>query len=291
MTHRAQHGFTLVEVLVALVLMAIVSLVSWQGLDSVLRVRDHVERDAALDLAALNAIGQLTTDVRMRAANHVIEATLTDTATARRPVLPLATRVDGRGRTAVLEVVRQPAAGQPGWQSVRWWREQHRLMRATAPAGQDLPLPAPGPGLAVLDDVVGFDIQAYIPGQGWRAAPWPSTRPSAHPSRRRWRGWWCHQRHGCWWRGRCGRHGRGVSRAHPSVWLQCRSCGCGAWRWCARTRLPPARQQGHAHSHWVPPQGGWRACGSDHGHPWAHARQHDGTLVQPPATKGAGAQP
>ena len=74
----AQAGFTLVEVLVALVLMAIVSLVSWQGLDSVVRVRDHVEREAARDQAALNAIGQLTTDIQMRAANHVFDGSSTE---------------------------------------------------------------------------------------------------------------------------------------------------------------------------------------------------------------------
>lgn len=76
---------------------------------------------------------------------------------------------------AILSVVRTPASGEAGWQTVRWWREQGRLMRALAPAGRDLPLPTPGPGTAVLDDVSAFEIQAYIPGRGWQPPPWPDS--------------------------------------------------------------------------------------------------------------------
>lgn len=43
----AQRGFTLVEVLVAMLMMAILSTITWQGLDSILRARDASK--AALD--------------------------------------------------------------------------------------------------------------------------------------------------------------------------------------------------------------------------------------------------
>lgn len=174
-----QTGFTLIEVMVALVLMAIVSLVSWQGLDSVVRVRDHVEREAASDQAALNAIGQLTTDIRMRAADHVFYGTSANEGRSRQPTLPYATTVQGRVGDAVLDVVRSPASGEPGWQTVRWWREQGRLMRALAPVGREWPLPVPGPGTAVLDNVNAFEIQAYIPGRGWQPPPWPGNANTA----------------------------------------------------------------------------------------------------------------
>lgn len=40
-TQRSSRGFTLVEVLVALLLMAILATLAWQALDGVLRARDH----------------------------------------------------------------------------------------------------------------------------------------------------------------------------------------------------------------------------------------------------------
>lgn len=47
------RGFTLVEVLVAMLMMAILSTITWQGLDSILRARDGSK--AALDRTALLA--------------------------------------------------------------------------------------------------------------------------------------------------------------------------------------------------------------------------------------------
>lgn len=142
MTLSIQQGFTLVEVLVALVLITIVSLVSWEGLDSMVRVRDHVERDVSREQAAMNAMGQLATDIRMCAADQVIDATQGDMARNERPVLPLAATVQGKGGNAVLDVVRKLASGESGWQTC-WWRKQGRLMRVLAPSGPDSPLPAP----------------------------------------------------------------------------------------------------------------------------------------------------
>lgn len=50
MPARAPRGFTLVEVLVAMLMMAILSMITWQGLDSILRARDGSK--AALDRTA-----------------------------------------------------------------------------------------------------------------------------------------------------------------------------------------------------------------------------------------------
>lgn len=57
------HGFTLVEVLVALGVMALLALISWRGLDAMLRTQAHTSRhtDAALTLQA--AISQWRADL------------------------------------------------------------------------------------------------------------------------------------------------------------------------------------------------------------------------------------
>jgi len=38
-----QQGFTLIEVMVAILLMAVVSLIAWKGLDSVTRADSHLQ--------------------------------------------------------------------------------------------------------------------------------------------------------------------------------------------------------------------------------------------------------
>lgn len=175
-----QDGFTLVEVLVALALMAIISLVSWRGLDSVLRTREHVERGAERDDALLRVLGQLERDVQAHAPGYVLQGSAggEQEAGRRPPALPVSIAVTGSDDGhAQLEIVRGPVQG--GWQRVRWWRDGTVLRRALAPAGDSLPLPEPGSGDAVLDGVSGFGVQAWIPGKGWLRPPLPASSPSA----------------------------------------------------------------------------------------------------------------
>lgn len=61
--HRVQRGFTLVEVMVALVVMAVLSTMAWQGIDAMVRSRD-VNRDVVERNLRLSAvIGQWEQDM------------------------------------------------------------------------------------------------------------------------------------------------------------------------------------------------------------------------------------
>ena len=177
---RAQEGFTLIEVLVALVLMAVVSLVSWRGLDSVVRIGEHVERDAQRDAAILRVLGQIERDVQMRAPDYVLLGSAGGTS-ARPTLLPAALDVQASPQTGLLlDIVRAPTAQAGGWQRIRWWLEAGTLRRAIADAGDRFPLPLPGPGATVLNDVTGFDIRVYVPGQGWTAVTRdPGNQPAS----------------------------------------------------------------------------------------------------------------
>ena len=176
---RRQQGFTLIEVLVALVLMAVVSLVSWRGLDSVVRIREHVERDAQRDAAILRVMGQLERDVQWRAPDYVLQGGAA-TAAAAPALLPAGIQVLQSSSSGIaFEVVRAPSGQPGGWQRIRWWLEAGTLRRAIAEASDRFPLPAPGPGATVLENVIGFGVRAYVPGQGWTQATLSNSAQTA----------------------------------------------------------------------------------------------------------------
>lgn len=82
-TRRRQAGFTLIEVMVAIMLMAIVSLMAWRGLDSIARASAHLEDSTEQGAALLRALNQLS-------------ATSPCTApSGRRPACPAATSRSG----------------------------------------------------------------------------------------------------------------------------------------------------------------------------------------------------
>src|SRR5476651_151608 len=66
MSH-SQKGFTLIEVMVAIMLMAVVSLMAWRGLDSVTRADSHLQASTEQTETLLRALNQLERDVALRA--------------------------------------------------------------------------------------------------------------------------------------------------------------------------------------------------------------------------------
>ncbi len=67
-TRRRQAGFTLIEVMVAIMLMAIVSLMAWRGLDSIARASAHLEDSTEQGAALLRALNQLERDIALHSA-------------------------------------------------------------------------------------------------------------------------------------------------------------------------------------------------------------------------------
>lgn len=62
-----QKGFTLIEVMVAIMLMAVVSVIAWRGLDSVTRADQHLQASSEQTEVLLRALNQLQLDVSLRA--------------------------------------------------------------------------------------------------------------------------------------------------------------------------------------------------------------------------------
>jgi general secretion pathway protein J len=144
MRRHPQGGFTLIEVMVAILLMAIVSLVAWRGLDSVSRADRHVKDSSEL-----------------------VEPVLAGMDPPSEKPLPAVRVQASDGRPARLELIRSSAADD-GLMRVRWWLQGGTLYRAAAPARDRFPLPAPAGRVAVLEDVAEFNLRVWEPGKGWR---------------------------------------------------------------------------------------------------------------------------
>lgn len=157
-----QQGFTLIEVLVALALMAVLSIVSWQALDMVERSSDRLNASADDTLALVRVLGQIESDLSHHANSDILPSPSQVT-----PAATLDTMLPAgiQWTAPVLTVVRSARDG--AWQRVAWGQDGNTLRRAVGPAAQTLPLPQARSSDVVLDHVKNFSVRAWIPGQGW----------------------------------------------------------------------------------------------------------------------------
>ncbi|MBJ9975512.1 prepilin-type N-terminal cleavage/methylation domain-containing protein [Pseudomonas sp. S75] len=162
----AQRGFTLIETMVAIMLMAIVSLIAWRGLDSVSRADQHLRASAEHTETLLRVLNQLERDLSLHASTELGVPNLTRySEPARR--LPTITLRGAHPQRFRLDVIRSAAQPEQGLQRVRWWLAGQTLYRAAAPARSHYPLPPPDQGVAVLDEVSDVQVRVWEPGQGW----------------------------------------------------------------------------------------------------------------------------
>ena len=168
---RGAQGFTLIEVLVALTLMALVSLISWRALDAVQRTQERLDDNGQRIMDVVRVLGQIEHDVQHHATIDVLPpAPVSPEAGQARPagrpwLPPGIVWSDGDG----LILVR--AAGDGRWQRVRWRLEGGRLMRGVALAADRLPLPQIQTENEVLSGLEAFSMRVWLPGQGWVALP------------------------------------------------------------------------------------------------------------------------
>lgn len=165
---RPQAGFTLIEMMVAILLMAIVSLIAWRGLDSVTRADRHLQASTEQAEALLRVLHQLERDLALRASIELREPKLADEADRQPGKLAAVSVRSADNRTFRLNVIRNAAGAQGGLQRVNWWLQGDTLYRAAAPVSDRYPLPAPRDAVAVLGQISDLQVRAWEPGKGWR---------------------------------------------------------------------------------------------------------------------------
>ncbi|MFL1480542.1 type II secretion system protein GspJ [Pseudomonas grimontii] len=166
--NRSEQGFTLIEVMVAIMLMAVVSVIAWRGLDSVTRADQHLQASSEQTEVLLRALNQMQRDISLRAS---VELNAPD------PAKNSAEKVDGLAAVTVrssdskgfrLDIIRSAPVAGDGLQRVRWWLKGDSLYRAAAPARDRYPLPAAKDGVVVLSGVRDLQVRVWEADKGWR---------------------------------------------------------------------------------------------------------------------------
>ncbi|CAB3928640.1 PulJ/GspJ family protein [Achromobacter anxifer] len=160
---RSQAGFTLIEVLVALALMALVSLMAWRGLANVSGARERIEEQAEDIDAIVRTLGQMARDVELSYSGPAFEPAGLD-AVAYTSGLRLLRRASGG---PVFEILRPDPDGNGLWQRVQWQVRKDGLWRASGPPAARSPLPAASEGVLLLPGTRTLKLRAWVPGAGW----------------------------------------------------------------------------------------------------------------------------
>ena len=160
---KSQQGFTLIEVMVAIMLMALVSVIAWRGLDSVTRADQHLQASTEQTEGLLRALNQMQRDISLRASVELAEP-----GTAKDAGLAAVTVRSSDSKGFRLEVIRSAPATGDGLQRVRWWLKGDSLYRAAAPARDRFPLPAAKDGVVVLAGVSDVQVRVWDKDKGWR---------------------------------------------------------------------------------------------------------------------------
>ena len=163
------RGFTLVEMLVAITLMALMGVICWRGLAFVANQRSSIEQETSELAQLVRALAQMETDVAERLPDIAVPARATT------PELPLAISIGSDSGGATIEILRTVSTGvgqsQPA--HVLYSVDARGLVRST---GTDEVLVLPGVArMQVRDNAGGFWLESGIASTAVR----PFTRAGA----------------------------------------------------------------------------------------------------------------
>lgn len=170
---RQQGGFTLIEVMIAITVMALLSVICWRALDSVASSDQRLRQADAGTTTALRVLQQFQRDIEMRADDALMNGAVRPADRPQRLLPPSLVSERHPDGSFALEITRSVGSDGLRWQRVRWWREGGTLWRASGAPSDRYPLPAPAlsKGIVVAREVQRFDVRAWQPGVGWAVLP------------------------------------------------------------------------------------------------------------------------
>jgi general secretion pathway protein J len=166
---KARHGFTLLEVLIALVIMAVIALLSWQGLANVFRLSDRIRLvdDTTAEWRAM--LGQLEIDLQRV---PVQRKSLGPNPTGQ--IEPISS--DSTGITLV--IADQQGQEPARWVQVRWVLSNGNLARI---ASQQQGVSNTATGLPKEQTIVGPALRALRIRLWTEATGWTNTLNFGEP--------------------------------------------------------------------------------------------------------------
>jgi general secretion pathway protein J len=165
---NGQSGFTLIEVIIAIMLMAVVSLIASRGLENVTRADSHLQANTEQTEVLLRALNQLRQDLGQQAGIELaLPRSTGNSSPTPRTLSPLTVRSSDK-KGFRLELIRRALKPGDGLQRVRWWFKGDTLYRAIAPPQDRYPLPAARDAVAVLKQVSDVQVRIWDADKGWR---------------------------------------------------------------------------------------------------------------------------
>ncbi len=164
---RAARGFTLLELLVAVALLSVLTVLTWRGMDSVLRGRDRIV-SASDELRSLSvAMAQMEEDLRRSWPIRLLglpEPSIAFSMPTDREPASLALLRETRGADAV-QVQRVIYRLRDGV-----FERGFSAWAAPSPDGTQQVPPTPFTWQPILREVQAVDFRGWLDGRGWLAA-------------------------------------------------------------------------------------------------------------------------